>query len=212
VRRCSRPCPLRAPSPGPLADPQSSARPAIHRALNVARSRSPSLPLLHTTGLASILAHVQADQQRAPQRAIPILLVALADIDAAGESALTAGERLRRLGLLNKLAELAERTGDVTAEEKYAGRAVTEVLRASAAQRRALGEKAKADGRGSSAAGAAKQAPGEDDPGLDDLLPEWLDRTQVGATVDRLAGLYLRQGKAECVFAHTLLASLVPAH
>lgn len=169
------------------------------RALNVARSRSPPLPLLHTTGLASILAHVQADRQRAPQRATAVLLLALADLDAAGDGALSAGERLRRLGVLNKLAELAERMGDAVAEEKYAGRAVTEVLRASATQRRALGEMAKADGRGSTAATATKQAPGEDDPGLDDLLPGWLDRTQVGATVDRLAGLYLRQGKAECV-------------
>lgn len=168
--------------------------PVLSRALNVARSCSPSLPLLHTTGLASVLAHVQADQQRAPQRAISVLLVALGDIDAAGDGALTAGERLRRLGVLNKLAELSERLGDVAAEEKYASRAVTEVLRASASQRLKLGEKAQVKGRR-----AATAVAGEDDPELDDLLPEWLDRTQVGATVDRLAGLYLRQGKAECV-------------
>lgn len=115
--------------------------------------------------------------------------------------------------MLNKLAELAARTGSGADEEKYAVRAVTEVLRASAEKRRSLGArppqtqvikgatKAAAEG----GATPSPPPPGNGDPDLDDLLPDWLGKTQVGATVDRLAGLYLKQGRAEYVLAEISL-------
>lgn len=101
--------------------------------------------------------------------------------------------------MLNRLSELAGRTENDDLEEKFGSRAVVEVLRAAAEKRLALGARKVGQPPPPPSQTAGGAAEDEFSSELDDLIPDWLGKTQVGATIDQLAGFYLRKGKAECV-------------
>lgn len=81
------------------------------RAYDLARAAHPPLGLLHTTGIAAIATSNLLDHLHAPQRALPLLLSSLSDLDSKPTS-LSDEEVHRRIVILSKLGEVYERLGD----------------------------------------------------------------------------------------------------
>lgn len=96
----------------------------LRRAYAIARSPTlqNQLGLLHTTGIAAAAAGVMMNRLHSPQRAIPMLAQALADLDAA--PSLSGEENNRRIGVLYQLGGLCENLGREKDEERYLTRAV----------------------------------------------------------------------------------------
>ena len=100
------------------------------RAYALARSPEvrPKLSLMHVTGLATSYVDILITHALAPQRARPVLLTALADIDAHPYP-LTPPERQRRVAILSKLGEVAEKLKLDDEQEKYLSMALQDALR-----------------------------------------------------------------------------------
>lgn len=145
---------------------------------------NPPLSLLHTTGIAAAATNNLLVNRLAPQRAYPLLVTALGDLDAA-PGPLTGLERQRRIGILYKLGEISEKLERDDETEKFLSRAVTESLRAVVEARREVAAGIKA--------GTTKEADVTDDM----MLPNWLSKTDVAASCEALGSFYMRKEKPE---------------
>lgn len=149
------------------------------RAYNASRNiDDPPLSLLLTTSLALTTSSHIISRLHAPQRAQPVLLLALSDLDAA--QALSGKERQRRLAVLLQLGRIAETLGDLNGAEGYLTRAVEEGLGDGY-------EKVLAEGRGGQTLADVGELP----------TPTWIERTDFGSIMEALGSLYEKMGKPE---------------
>ncbi|CDZ97592.1 Tetratricopeptide TPR1 [Phaffia rhodozyma] len=177
---------------------------AFGKALNAARSMDPPLPLLHTTGIAVAQTHLLLTRLYAPQRAYPVLRTALSDLDEATER-LTGAERQRLVGVLYKLAEVAEKLGKVEDEEMYLTRAVEEGLRGVMERRKEI---KKTLDEVNQQSGGGREEELEPVP-----MPSWLSRTDLGACLDKLGEFYMKQGNSDYaapLYLHAINTILPP--
>ncbi|KAL7409473.1 hypothetical protein BDY24DRAFT_403201 [Mrakia frigida] len=159
----------------------------------------PKLSLLHITGLASSYVDLLLTHALAPQRARPVLLSALDEIDSS-PLPLTGPERQRRIAILSKLGEVAEKLKRVDEEELYLTKALEDSLRAVVQARKFA--RSKIEEQGGNTAGW------EDLP-----MPGWLSRTDVAVCCDNLARYYVRTGNgdyASALYLHAINVTYPP--
>ena len=146
-------------------------------------------PLLKTTGIAIALSAV-LEEQGAWQEAIQVYLDALEEVrqtqQAASETKRTPQERMRAVALAQKIGDIAQKPGvhaptmangprTITEEpcESYLAWSVEEMMR-------------------------LVRGPSKEPVHLEDLpLPPWVDRQDLGASVEALGAFYASRGMAE---------------
>lgn len=141
----------------------------------------PKLTLLQLTGIATCYADMLLTHALAPQRARPILLAALAEMDKQ-TTPLSPLERQRRLGILSKLAEVAEKLKRPAEEEKFLTEALQDALKGVIEVRKL----------------ARNRYVEKRTDGLEDLpTPNWVSRADIAICCENLAAYYVRTGNGE---------------
>lgn len=137
---------------------------------------------MHMTGLATSYVDLLITHALAPQRARPILLAALADIEAHPVP-LTPPERQRKVAILSKLGEVAEKLKRDDEEEKYLTMALQDALKGVIEVRRAA---------------KTKWEKKRNADGVEDLpTPSWVSQADIAICCENLANYYVKKGNGE---------------
>ena len=136
---------------------------------------------MQLTGIATSYVDLLLTHAVAPQRARPILISALAEIDAYS-TPLSPLERQRRVAILSKLGEVAEKLKRPDEEEKYLTMALQDALKGVIEVRRL----------------ARKNFVEKRTDALEDLpTPTWVSRADIAICCENLAAYYVRTGNGE---------------